>query len=502
MHLLPCAPSLGARVQDPDYNPHEDESDGDDDDDGDGDDDDDDDDDVSEGSGVRSGSVTVPSQPSTAIAQAEGQAGPSSTALVLHVAGQGSEQARICSQRAHAPHPRPSHSDAAFCHRFRSFSSPRRARFVAPLHPLHALVVITAMSSGGAHPARCPRVCTQGPESIELSADEQAAWRAMEASMAKMAGLRGPKALVRKLVTDRQYNKRYAGPSSRPTPNYNVVLYGNSGVGKTATAKLLYDVLKAMGILTGKFVAVTCKDMQEDVSGCFAEASDGMLFIDEAYGLIKSPATTREMLDHMPKEAHPKVGGNVMVVVAGYHKEMREWFDNCNQGLDNRFNHHLLIENYNREELIGIASLYLERFGAKLADDAAAEQLDLAAQYISSRPRSGNADHIHSVLDEAHSSFKGRCIQTGSRPGGCDCLTAEDIRAGLEALKSTILLQQVPRRMQPAHAHLAIGGGGGAGSSTDAHHVRLSPCAFETRARPLSCAHAMRRTRRGPSTPR
>ena len=85
-----------------------------------------------------------PSQPSTAIAQAEGQAGPSSTALVSHVAGQGSEQARICSQRAHAPHPRPSHSDAAFCHRFRSFSSPLRARFVAPLHPLHALVVITA----------------------------------------------------------------------------------------------------------------------------------------------------------------------------------------------------------------------------------------------------------------------------------------------------------------------------------------------------------------------
>lgn len=337
---------------------------------------------------------------------------------------------------------------------------------------------------------------------MELSDNERTALRAMEASMAKMAGLKGPKALVRKLVADRLYDKRYAGPSSRPTPNFNVVLYGNSGVGKTAIAKLLYDVLKAVGILTGKFVAVTCKDMQEDVPGCFEEASDGMLFIDEAYGLNKSPATTREMVDHIPKEAHPKAGDNVMVVVAGYHKEMRDWFDNCNQGLDNRFKHHLLIENYNREELIGIASLYLERLGAKLADDAAAEQLDLAAQYISSRPRSGNADHIHSVLDEAHSRFKGRCIQTGSRPGGCDCLTAEDIRAGLQALKSTILLRQVPRRMQPAHAHLAIGGGGGAGSSTDAHHVRLSPCALETRPRPLSCAHAMRRTRRGPSTPR
>ena len=88
--------------------------------------------------------------------------------------------------------------------------------------------------------------------------------------------------------------------------------------------------------------------------------------------------------------------------------------------------------------------------------DAAAEQLDLAAQYISSRPRSGNADHIHSVLDEAHSRFKGRCIQTGSRPGGCDCLTAEDVRAGLEALKDKILLQEGLTRMQPAHACTAL----------------------------------------------
>ena len=62
--------------------------------------------------------------------------------------------------------------------------------------------------------------------------------------------------------------------------------------------------------------------------------------------------------------------------------------------------------------------------------------------------------------------------------------------------------RHMPECMKEARDDPATWASGGAGSSSGAHHVRLSPCAFETRARPSTRAHAMRRTRRGPSPPR
>ena len=80
-----------------------------------------------------------------------------------------------------------------------------------------------------------------------------------------------------------------------------------------------------------------------DAITIYKSAKDGMLFVDEAYSLKSSPATTTVLVNAIRKE------GGTMVVVAGYLEEMREWMDS-NQGLPNRFATEVLICNYKAEK--------------------------------------------------------------------------------------------------------------------------------------------------------
>ena len=82
----------------------------------------------------------------------------------------------------------------------------------------------------------------------------------------------------------------------------------------------------------------------------------GLLFIDEAYTLVKKGGSGQdfgqEAIDTLLKRMEDKAG-QFAIIVAGYPDEMND-FLGSNPGMKSRFNHFFNFEDYNPDELIEI----------------------------------------------------------------------------------------------------------------------------------------------------
>jgi SpoVK/Ycf46/Vps4 family AAA+-type ATPase len=142
----------------------------------------------------------------------------------------------------------------------------------------------------------------------------------------------------------------------------HTVIYGDPGTGKTEIAKLLGSIFSNMGILKkGTFKKVTRADLVAGYLGQTAIKTNeviksclgGVLFIDEAYSLGNSEKLdtfSKECIDTLC-EALSANKDNLMVIVAGYEKELQDCFFNCNKGLESRFMWRFETEKYSSAEL-------------------------------------------------------------------------------------------------------------------------------------------------------
>ena len=94
---------------------------------------------------------------------------------------------------------------------------------------------------------------------------------------------------------------------------------------------------------------------------------DGVLFIDEAYGLLPSNALGKEtdfggaVMDMLLKYTDPSNGQPICFVCAGYERDMKAFLD-YNPGLSRRF-HVIRFDNYSVDELMEILGRVLEAAG-------------------------------------------------------------------------------------------------------------------------------------------
>jgi len=153
------------------------------------------------------------------------------------------------------------------------------------------------------------------------------------------------------------YNK-----NTKESDFMHTVIYGPPGTGKTEIAKIMGEIFSKLDVLaTGKFKKVTRADLIAGYLGQTAiktkEAMEnqlgGVLFIDEAYALgnnEKRDSFAKECIDTLC-EGLSNHKNNLMVIIAGYEKELEECFFNYNDGLNSRFTWRFHIDDYTPEEL-------------------------------------------------------------------------------------------------------------------------------------------------------
>jgi SpoVK/Ycf46/Vps4 family AAA+-type ATPase len=191
----------------------------------------------------------------------------------------------------------------------------------------------------------------------------------------------------------------------------HTVIYGSPGTGKTEVAKIIGRIYSNLGVIkskgsstssgtyvppkkksssgssstssssssgsgsssSSKFKKVTRADLIAGYLGQTAlktkdaikDSIGGVLFIDEAYALgntEKRDSFSKECIDTLC-EALSDHKDDLMVIIAGYEKDLNECFFAYNDGLDSRFTWRFKIDDYTPEDLRDIFSKKVKDFG-------------------------------------------------------------------------------------------------------------------------------------------
>ncbi len=159
----------------------------------------------------------------------------------------------------------------------------------------------------------------------------------------------------------------------------HTVIYGPPGTGKTEVAQLIGAIFSRMGVLRkSKFRKVTRSDLIAGYLGQTAiktadvikECLGGVLFIDEAYALgnaEKRDSFSKECIDTLC-EALSDHKSDLMVIVAGYEKDLNECFFSANPGLNSRFTWRFKIDDYTPAQLAKIYEKKVQDCGWSLCE--------------------------------------------------------------------------------------------------------------------------------------
>ena len=201
------------------------------------------------------------------------------------------------------------------------------------------------------------------------------------------------------------YSMQVAGLADPQNTYYHMLFTGNPGTGKTTVAKMVADLFFRMGIIkTNKVVTVKpCDMVSEWVSGTgmktmetIRRAYNGILFIDEAYG-IATMDRGDELLNILMQEMENNAD-KLIVILAGYTDEMRELLK-ANPGLGSRIGQELHFDDFTQEELAQIFLQMCKKDGFSL-DPSARDELDDCIAALMTREFFGNARDVRSLLQD------------------------------------------------------------------------------------------------------
>lgn len=218
--------------------------------------------------------------------------------------------------------------------------------------------------------------------------------------------------------------------------SHHMVFTGNPGTGKTTVARIMAEIFKDYGVLrkghlvevqrsdlVGQFIGHTAKKTKDVVMS----ALDGVLFIDEAYSLTPEDSSKdfgaeaiAELIAHM--ENYPD---RLVVIVAGYSKEMRRFID-ANPGLASRFKNTIEFDDYSANELTQIFNKMAFEHDYYLTTGAQkALQNQIKFIYRNRDEKFGNGREMRNLFEDVAGNQAVRLAQKFFKPTRTQLVTVE-----------------------------------------------------------------------------
>lgn len=217
---------------------------------------------------------------------------------------------------------------------------------------------------------------------------------------------------------------------------------GSPGTGKTTAGKLFADACYAMGLITtNRFVPCTAKDLiagyvgqtQEKTAQLLESGCNGVIFIDEAYGLayredgLSGESFKKEAVEYLLAFTERELNSTI-VIVAGY-EPLIDRFIGSNAGLASRFPFTIHFPNFTPEECASILVRELQK-EAPVADDALEKAIWYFAQYCS-EDNFANGRDVRNIRSQINNSHINRlmALNDSATP---EMFTVDDVVEGFE----------------------------------------------------------------------
>lgn len=219
-----------------------------------------------------------------------------------------------------------------------------------------------------------------------------------------------------------------SGADKNSMGSLHMVFGGEAGTGKTTVARLVARALYEEGVLkSNKFTEASSKDLvshyvgktQEKTHQVCMKALDGVLFIDEAYTLAPPKGDGNSFNDEAVGQLIADAENyrdRLVVILAGYEDDMRDFFNRGNEGLKSRFTNWIVFPNYTDKELGEILDFQVKHQGSHFESPKANQLAKYAVNKLVGMAKrgSGNGRAVRNFVQKLDDARSSRLSKLGS----------------------------------------------------------------------------------------